>query len=120
MNFEWKNILKQQKNLDIEFDCISNTLDGYMYTADGIRRDTGNEENYIIYDCSMKNSEFKYSLFKETIKEYINYRPIIVFRNWDHEREAYHKNYDCLNAKEKKIFLDLFNKKISLYSDITD
>lgn len=80
------------------------------------------EESYIIYDCSEKNCKFDYKRYDQIMRreEGISY-PIMVFKNWECERQIRNEAYKRLNnATERKKLLEWFDRKTSHYTEIKE
>jgi len=132
MTRNWIEILIEQRGLNA--DCYESLnkikIDEIeavnIYTLEATNIDS-EDVNLIIYDCSAKNAELNYNLFKCAIDRYALYQPTIISENWKRECEIYFacyksiKNSGCKkNAKDCKDFENIFKEKISIYSDITD
>ncbi|MCB6603004.1 hypothetical protein LI129_19600, partial [Erysipelatoclostridium ramosum] len=63
---------------------------------------SGDEEKYLIYDCSRNDISFNYNEYASIIsKDDANAIPILVFKNWDDEMQQYFTCRENLNGLDK-------------------
>lgn len=104
---------------DIEKNKLEDEKDCRFYTLEGVNLENGEEEKYLIYDCSGKDTNFDYDKYKEKISEVVDSIPIFLFKNWDDEMNQYFGCYDKLDSgKKKKELSNYFDTKLSFYTDI--
>lgn len=116
----WLQLLKNQRNLEIEEAGILRLKDN-IYAIDAVNIITGAEVYYLVYDCSNKSYIFNILDYKYYLEQNYGYQPVIIFRDWNHEREEYRKQIAAINkARERKAFEVWFSQKISLYSYISE
>lgn len=90
-----------------------------FYKLEGVNKETGEEEIFLIYDCSVKDIDFDYDRYAEISTELIDATPIFLFKDWDDEMEQYFNSLSmCSNGNEKKKLSSCFEKKLSFYTDI--
>lgn len=87
------------------------------YIIEGINSNNGNEERYLIYDCSDKNNNFNYKEYSLSLLDEASSIKVFVFKNWQDEMDQYFKCYDKLNGVEKKKLTIAFENKLSLYTE---
>ena len=105
-----KNI--ERKKLEGVEDCC-------FYILEGVNLENGEEEKYLIYDCSVKDTNFDYDKYTEKFSEVVDSIPIFLFKNWDDEMNQYFECYDKLDSGNKKKNLSsYFDTKLSFYTDI--
>ncbi|MEG1060360.1 MAG: AIPR family protein [Oscillospiraceae bacterium] len=118
-NSQWLEILISRKNLIS--DCLPTPLDNYnnLYLLETINKDTLNDEVMLICDSSHKGAIFDYNAIVSVTESLdIDVQPVIVFNNWEEERNTYWAYYDIQKkAVDRKNFSDWYEKKISIYTD---
>lgn len=105
--------------IDKNTEDLSNGKEERFYTLIG-ENQNGIEEKYSIYDCSSLQSVFSLDKYRNVMMEEDEVAiPIIVFRNWEHERELYWKAYENLiKAQDKRDLNNFFIRKISVYTEL--
>lgn len=115
----WLSLLIAKKNL--EPHCVPSLVVGYtnVYLLESINIETSADETLLVYDCTQLDSAFEYDEFLRALGEKDDApQPIVVFKNWDQEREKYWKYYNTLEkASAKKAFSEWFEKKYSIYTE---
>ena len=102
---------------DGEFDRLGDD----MYILNGTSTDTSDEEQYIIYDCCSPLAKFDFPRFEKLLAEWPLASPVMLFENWDKERDKYWEYHDTLKTgAEKKTYAAFFQKKISIYKDVVN
>lgn len=112
-----------ERNLDntsesLNYEKLSDTEN--FYTLEGINKENGDEEKYLIYNCSNNDLKFNFTNYSQKISDDVSYIPIMIFKNWDDEINQF---FDCratLNAKNKMMLNHYFNNKLSLYTEMCD
>ena len=112
-----------ERNLDntsesLNYEKLSDTEN--FYTLEGINKENGDEEKYLIYNCSNNDLKFNSKNYSQKISDDVSYIPIMIFKNWDDEINQF---FDCratLNAKNKMMLNHYFNNKLSLYTEMCD
>jgi len=114
---EWIGIIISRRNL--ETSCMPKPVAEHsdFYIIESINVDTSNDEVLLIHDC--RNSNLEYDKFSEIEnKKDETFQPVVIFQNWDQEREKYWSYYNTLTkASDRKAFSEWFSKKISIYTD---
>lgn len=80
---------------------------------------TGNDVNYIVYDCREEVGQFDKEVYREVLEALKDAlcAPVIVFENLDAESATRDSIYSALKkADEKKEINKFFDEKISIYS----
>lgn len=119
-NLRWIRILDEKKNLDSEriITPVDDTLPAYL--VEGINTETSADELLLVYDCSDISVEdtFFYERMLELSTEHYDPYPVVVFKNWEHERQIYWHFYNALQAADKrKKFTAWFDRKLAIYVD---
>ncbi len=122
-NLRWIKILDEKKKLDSErmITPVEENLPAYL--VEGINTETSADELLLVYDCSdiSVSDTFFYERMLELSTEYNDPYPVVVFKNWEHERQIYRRFYDALKAADKrKKFTAWFDRKLSIYVDGKD
>ena len=115
-----KKIIKMNK-LDEDLEPNLNNYKNIpgFYELEGVNKETGEEEIFLIYDCSVKDIDFDYGRYAKISTELIDATPIFLFKDWDDEMEQYFNSLSmCRSASEKKKLSSYFEKKLSFYTDI--
>lgn len=112
--------LEETSDLKISDPLPIDGREGY-YKLEGTTKNTGEDEYYIIYDCSNSNELFDYSELCEVKKDDENFTSIIViFKNWDHERDLFLKTKKRLSREEQKKLKEVYDQKVSYYIEIDE
>lgn len=113
----WIDILVEKMKLDSEYEIKKINDEWSFYLVEGINLENSQDEMLLVYDCSkmIESDTFHYIEMKEAIDKHNESYPVIVFRNWEHERCVYWKYYETLSMVEKKSFTAWYDKKISIY-----
>lgn len=118
----WLKVLVNRKKL--EADCIPEPVkeNKDFYFIESINTETLVDETLLVYDCTQRDSLFNYEAFLKALNDKDDVaQPVVVFNNWDQEREKYWTYYESLKtASAKKDFSEWFDKKISIYTDGTE
>ena len=119
-NLRWIKILDEKKKLDSErmITPIDDNLP--VYLVEGINTETSADEFLLVYDCSdiSVSDTFFYERMLELSAEHNDPYPVVVFKNWEHERQVYWHFYNALLvADERKKFTTWFDRKFSIYVD---
>lgn len=119
-NNRWLTILIEKKKLDIGYEV--NPIDDKLpiYLVEGINSETSADESLLVYDCSDLSELDNFNFVKVTnlITEYYDPYPVIIFKNWEHERQIYWNYYSSLKtATDRKSFSSWYDKKLSIYID---
>lgn len=117
-NRRWLSILTEKKKLDS--GCVVDPVDESLsaYLVEGINVETSADESLLVYDCSSisETDVFFYKKVLDLITKYNDPYPVVVFKNWEHERQIYWNHYDGLKtAAERKSFSAWYDKKLSIY-----
>lgn len=117
-NRRWLSILTEKKKLDSGrvVDPVDESLPAYL--VEGINVETSADESLFVYDCSSisETDEFCYQKVLGLITKHNDPYPVVVFKNWEHERQIYWNHYDSLKtAAERKSFSAWYDKKLSIY-----
>lgn len=117
-----RNLVIEKYELDeenVNFDIINNTDRFYKLEATDDLTDI--EHLYIIYDCSssMVFDLKEYIKIHDVFEEKV-FIPIMVFRNWDHERQVFLNL--CKNSKATMLrkIKSFFLEKGSIYTEQMD
>ena len=114
-NKRWVDILITQRQLDP--DCTIIPVEGKddFYLVEGIDTKTSADESLLVYDCTVVDSdggEFLYEEMLALIEQNYDPYPVLVFKDWEHERQLYWNYYNTLSkASDKKQFADWYKKK---------
>ena len=112
------SFLKETIDLNTSETKKIENVEGF-YKLEGTTENTGDDESYIIYDCSAMNDNFNFSELSNVKERDENFSSIIViFRNWDHERELFFKAQKNLKREERTKLKEIYSQKISYYTDI--
>ena len=119
-NQRWIKILDEKKNLDP--DRIITQVDESLpaYLVEGINMETSADELLLVYDCSAPSTgdTFFYEKMLELSTQHNDPYPVVVFKNWEHERKIYWDFYKTLStANKRKEFTTWFDGKFSIYVD---
>ena len=119
-NLRWIKIIDKKKKLDPErvITLIDEELSAYL--VEGINTETSADEYLLVYDCSShsETDEFFYTRVLELSEDRNDPYPVVIFKNWEHERQIYWRYYSALrSAKERKDFSVWFDRKLSIYID---
>lgn len=122
-NQRWIKILDEKKNLDP--DRIITPVDDSLpaYLVEGINMETSADEILLVYDCSVPSTEDTsfYEKILELSSQHNDPYPVVVFKNWEHERKIYWDFYKTLStANKRKEFTAWFDGKFSIYVDSQD
>ena len=122
-NLRWIKILDKKKNLDPEriITPVDENLPAYL--VEGINTETSADEFLLVYDCSdiSVSDTFFYERMLELSTAHNDPYPVVVFKNWEHERQTYWCFYNALqSADERKKFTAWFDRKFSIYVDGKD
>lgn len=122
-NQRWIKILDEKKNLDP--DRIITQVDESLpaYLVEGINMETSADELLLVYDCSapLTGDTFFYEKMLELSTQHNDPYPVVVFKNWEHERKIYWDFYKTLStANKRKEFTTWFDGKFSIYVDGQD
>ena len=120
-NKQWLDILIARRQLDP--DCKVSPIEGKdgCYLVEGIDIKTSVDEFLLVCDCtsvSPGRDQFPYQDLLSVIEK--NHDPylVLVFNNWEHERQIYWSYYATLQkAVDKKQFTNWYGKKLSIYVD---
>jgi len=116
----WLDILTDKRNLDPDREVAPADVRHPFYLVEGINKDTSADESFLVYDYVSlgEDATFCYKEFLAAIEKSYEPYPVVVFKNWEHERQVYWKYYSELEkAADRKDFSDWFEKKISIYID---
>lgn len=122
-NLRWIKILDEKKKLDPERIVAPIDENLPAYTVEGINTETSADEFLLVYDCSdiSASDTFFYKRMLELSATHNDPYPVVVFRNWEHERQIYRHFYNALrSADERKKFTAWFDRKFSIYVDGKD
>lgn len=122
---ELKKIINRiitERKLDSNTTVYKKNYNGKnFYSIEGINIQSGDEEKYLIYDCSRNDISFNYNEYASIIsKDDANAIPILVFKNWDDEMQQYFTCRENLNGLDKKQLTDFFRYKSTIYTDMED
>ena len=120
---ELKKIINRiitERKLDSNTTVYKKNYNGKnFYSIEGINIQSGDEEKYLIYDCSRNDISFNYNEYASIIsKDDANAIPILVFKNWDDEMQQYFTCRENLNGLDKKQLTDFFRYKSTIYTDM--
>lgn len=105
--------------LDVEtIEVEQKVKDIPIIFINGINKD-GNEERYSIYNCS--ESKFNLQKYHEILEKDDGISTqVLVFKDWDDERQKYWEIYDSeiLKAQERSLLNRYFTKSISFYTNL--
>ena len=124
---KWVDILQER------FDIKENLYDSHtnkgnnIYLFENIECESIDDEeihDFIVFDLLKETigsySEYDISTMEHIIDNNMCAKIIFVFHDWHEEREFYWNIYNNLSAKEKKIFINIYNQKESIYIDGED
>lgn len=119
-NQKWIKILDEKKKLDPEriITPVDESLPAYL--VEGINQETSADEFLLVYDCSALTEEntFGYEKILELSIQHNDPYPVVVFKNWEHERKIYWSFYKKIpTANKRKEFTAWFDGKFSIYVD---
>lgn len=119
-NLRWIKILDKKRKLDSErvITMVDEELPAYL--VEGINTETSADEFLLVYDCSasLETDGFFYTRVLELCEDKNDPYPVVVFKNWEHERQIYWHYCSTLRlAKERKDFTAWFDRKLSIYVD---
>ena len=107
--------------LDVEtIEVEQKVKDIPIIFINGINKD-GNEERYSIYNCS--ESKFNLQKYHEILEKDDGISTqVLVFKDWDDERQKYWEIYDSeiLKAQERSLLNRYFTKSISFYTNLKE
>lgn len=107
--------------LDVEtIEVEQKVKDIPIIFINGINKD-GNEERYSIYNCS--ESKFNLQKYHEILEKDDGISTqVLVFKDWDDERQKYWEIYDSeiLKAQERSLLIRYFTKSISFYTNLKE
>lgn len=90
-----------------------------FYSLEGVNSENGENEAYLVYDCSIENNDFNYEDYTNKLDDYIDSISVIIFKNWDDEMRQYYTAYDKLKKGNQRRFLsNYFEHKLTYYTDI--
>ena len=123
----WISILLRQKNLDEDdkaYDVQQISNEAPFFLMEAFDKESSADESFLVYDCSdfSDDDSFDAHTMEEFMAEHSDAYPVIVFRNWEHERKIFRKYYGNLKkASDRKAFSSWYDKKLSIYveSDAT-
>lgn len=113
-----KKYIITNRNLDDKTVCFNKMSKDDFYTLEGVNKVDGQEEKYLIYDCSKKNQTFDFDLFDKIVSEDVDSIRVIIFENWENEINQYFNCYDYLNRNDKKKLSEYFDNKMSIYTQL--
>lgn len=119
-NSRWLHILVEKKKLDSGYEVSPAHEVHPFYFIEGVNAETSADESLLIYDCStfLEKDSFEYNNFLDVSAKFNDPCPVVVFKNWEHERTIYWKYLDSLSTgPEKKSFTAWYDKKLSVYID---
>ena len=119
-NQKWIKILDEKKKLDSEriITPVDENLPAYL--VEGINQEASADEFLLVYDCSAfaEENTFSYERILELSMQYNDPYPVVVFKNWEHERKIYWGFYKQIStASKRKEFTTWFDGKFSIYVD---
>ncbi|MGL4697373.1 AIPR family protein [Enterococcus larvae] len=116
MNLE--EMLEENIGLNISASVI---LDENIYMIEGTTDKNGNDESFIIVDCSVTDEIFDLKKYVVAREQNTNFSSLIIlFRDWDHERKLFNNTIKGLGREDKKSLQEIFKSKISYYTNIVD
>lgn len=118
-NKRWLDILMNKKKLDPDYE-VTPIGQVPFYLVEGINAETSIDESLLVYDRTVfpADAGFCYQEMLEVLADLSDPYPVVVFRDWEHERQVYWEYHTSLEkASDKKEFSDWFDKKLSIYID---
>ena len=111
-NQKWIKILDEKKKLDPEriITPVDESLPAYL--VEGINQETSADEFLMVYDCSAfaEENTFGYEKILELSIQHNDPYPVVVFKNWEHERKIYWSFYKKIpTANKRKEFTAWFD-----------
>ena len=112
-NKRWLDNLSRLRNWEPECDATPVNPPHPFYLVEGLTIDNSETETLLVCDCTLLGDDdaFPYEDLRKCIDENNEPLPVIVFRNWDHERKVYWNFCAPLSLKEKSEFTCWFEKK---------
>lgn len=89
-----------------------------MYFLTGQNAEDGLEERYSIYNCLNENDRFDLEKYRAIMEDEEGISTqIIIFKDWESERNLFWDSYDkATKAEQKNLLNQYFTKKISVYA----
>lgn len=101
----------EDNNCQIDSSSYGEKFNVIEYTDEA-----GTDVKYIIADYV--NGAFEFADYEKMMENEEGLSiPVMVFNNWQQERDVYWSQYDCLGADEKKKLDSWFTKKESIYME---
>ncbi len=114
----WIDILLERKKMDPDYEITMINTDPEFYLLEGISRENSIDEMMLVYDCSAFSEKctFAYDEMNRVNEEYCDAYPVVVFKNWEQERQIYSKYYETIKGMERKNFSEWYEKKMAIYT----
>lgn len=109
-------LIKERANLN-DYVLNESKMENNFYVLEGINKKSGNEEQFIIYNCSENDYLFDMNNYEKVMNsEEGLYTSIVIFQNWQHETDMYWEIYgNCNSATKKKKLAKFFEDNESIY-----